>query len=253
MWRLVLVLGAAVIGYGCNRRNEDSGRPATPSIPQPVTPPPRTTPLIPPEFTGTGRFNPNPPVAPPVMTPRGLDCSRFSNPIVGSNINNAKLELERLQLVMPYLNRHIDEMRRGDFRSAREDQELSLALSRLQGIGIYLFDGITNIIDTENDWANLNSALAYLNVFSTVRSDGNPNSEESQAARAWERGSFIVQFRGFMFRTDELPQGLGGQRSDGMHFRIITPTRYGNNAQFRVLQTCNIDPNSRDHYTTVSF
>jgi len=171
-------------------------------------------------------------------------------------VSNAKTELERLQSrVMPLLNLHIAEMRNGNFQPAQADIALTGALSTLQGIGIYLQDGTPNVIDTESDWENLNAALAYLNALGNLSSDGNPNSELSKAVRAFQAGRLTVQFKGFLFRDDEVPHGLRNQTNayqppaDTLTFRIVTPTEYGNVARFPVLSNCTIN---RLHYTTVS-
>lgn len=254
LWRLIFVLGAAAIGYGCSRKNEGSGETPARSIPAPPPPPtqPRT-PLIPPEFSST--FTPDP-ARPGVLprTPARVDCSRFASPSAVLNVVNARLEHERLQGVMPHVNRHIREMQAGNFEGVQNDPNVTNALVALQGISIYLQDGVPNILDTESDWHNLNAALSYLNNLGGLRvNPQSPNDEASRAARAWASGGLTIQFRAFLFMDEEVPHGLrqnstAAPSTDALFLRIVTPTNSGNERSFPVLKTCNVD---RQNVTTV--
>ncbi len=265
MWRLVAALGVAFILEACKKKNneeQNGSASSAPSIPSPVTSASRSQgPLIPRGWTD--RYNQGDSAVVPAPSnsarsiPTRTDCSRFTDVISGSRVVNAKAELAKLQNeVMPRLITHVREMQTGNFLPAQQDVELTRALSQLQGIGIYLQDGIPNVLDTESDWENLNTALTYLNFLANVQPDSNTHSEVSRARRSWAAGRMAIQFQGFMFRDDEVPHGLRNQTNvatpapESLEFRIVTPTHSGNYQRFPVLETCNVNQRL---YTMVDF
>lgn len=255
MWRLVIALGAALVGYGCTRsRDEGTPAPVIPVRPVQIPPPPPSR-LVPDGFSVSSHLPP--PVFSPntFRSPAVLNCNRFAEPIAGPFIPDAKTVLETLRdRIIPLLTPHVTEMRNGNFEAVQRDTALTAALN---GVDILLSDGAPNIIDTLGDWDNLNAARAYLNAIGSLRPERNPNSQISKAVRAWNNNTMTVRFKGFRFYRSEIPQGTtrlnedpAARASDNSdsHFRIITPFDYGNSSQFPILSQCSVPD---DRFTSI--
>ncbi len=251
MWRILLVCGAALLGYGCSRKNEEHDAAPANSAPRPSVAPAPTP------YTFPTGFSLPRPVTPAVL-PR-LDCSRFRMPSMGvRNINrvqddqgvhstdglqvNAATEFPILRNVITKGTRHLSAMQRNDFTGVQADAELTTALLGLRGRDIYLFNGDPYTLDTMDDWVNLNAAFSLLGVLEAKR-------DESDNARmihsAWVRNALRVEFSGYNFNRDELPPSLPiDADSRQSHFRVITPSSaQGNYLLYPILRSCSVDSN----------
>ncbi|MFO1519680.1 MAG: hypothetical protein U1F57_08490 [bacterium] len=239
MWwlRLGAIVGFTCLGIGlagCSRRSEENhgSSPVTPSIPSsspPPMPPPSAPPIITfPSSNPTTNIPlndvPFAPVAP------NANCSRYQQAVQRLDINNPRTELDAFRrTIIPYINRHIDEINRGDYTRIAADTDLSAALLLTQGWQIYLREGVETALDTESDFMNINTAYDWLTALDSTQADSDPNSVASQVAIAWRQNRLSVSYKGFYFRDSRVPHRSSASASssqDFNRFRIVNPRNW---------------------------
>lgn len=266
-WRLVGLVGTALLAYGCTKKEEESsprpeprnsaqtpGSRYTPPgtlFPLPEYPTQQTPqPVLPPRFRGAMSSSPNN-ITPIVPT---LNCSRFRTSTPAFRVANPKRELEIIsRQIIPRINRlHAEELRAGNYEALGRDTELSGMLNSLAGVSQYFREGNESDLDTESDWMNLLAVRDILTYTENTPHDLDPNSLAYQLRRAWNNGTMTLNVRGHLFDHSRVPH-RSSERQDntvGQRYRVVT---FNNFSDFPDLTECHFDSRDGDVVTLVGY